>query len=158
MADICYYVEERLYDRFRGLAATVREGGAIFTIAFDDDIHLEISLDELNFIARAAQNLPEWLRHAEVDGPKRPKNGAPVVKSTVAKKDVQDKPAEQGPEEVKPARHGKRWTEDEERKMLTNFRDKEMSVIALAKLLDRSPSSVVSKLLHLDAIDVIPKR
>lgn len=167
MTDISYFVEEKLNGEYRGFAATVLNDCAIFTLTFNTDVHIEISLDELNFITRAAGNLPNWLRQADgVTGPTRYTNGTPISQSTVKAATAQPAPAAPATsgtqavsgEEARAPRHGKRWAEDEDKKLLAAFRDAQQSVLEISRAFGRSPSSIVSRLLHLDAIEIIPKR
>ena len=60
--------------------------------------------------------------------------------------------------EAKPERHGKRWNPEEDQQLLDAFLNDKMDVRELAAHLERSPSSIASRLLHLDAVEVRPKR
>lgn len=165
--DISYFVEEKLLGHYRAIAVSVCDDFVMITISLDNDVHLEISLDELKFIARAAGTLPDWLKSVDgIAGPSRPSNGAPVVKSTIKgpppAAQAAPAPVAQGPMlgqgDEKAPRHGKRWAEEEDKKLLAAFFDAQQTVVEIARAFGRSPSSIVSRLLHLDVIEIIPKR
>jgi len=158
MADISYLVEEKLPNNYRAMAVSIKEDFALITIVLDNDVHLEISLDELKFIARGFTTLPDWVAEAdEVAGPTRNTNGKPIVKSTI-KTETAAPAAATTIDEPKAPRHGARWNEEDDQKLLRAFCDAEQHVVEIARTFGRSPSSIVSRLLLLDAIEVIPKR
>lgn len=149
-----YSVEEKIDGHYRGLVVTVLEHSALIHVNFDDNLHFELSLDELMFLGRASGTLPDWVRTADgVPGPSRPaKTAQAVTKPEPAQKQTAVD------EEPKAVRHGSRWDAAEDAKLLAVFKAAKQSVPEMSRDFGRSPASIVSRLLHLDAIEVIPKR
>ncbi len=151
-----YLVEETKDECHRGLAATISNGSVIISMTFDNAVNLQISLDELKFIARAAGTLPQWLLEAEdVPGPSRHPEDVKHYKTAATRTDV-DAPMET--DEPKPERHGHRWSAEEDQRLLHAFQSDKRDVRSLSRDFGRSPSSIVARLLHLDAVEVIAKR
>ncbi|MFG5384585.1 hypothetical protein, partial [Yoonia sp. R2-816] len=149
-------VEETRDECHRGLAATISDGSVIISMTFDNVVNLQISLDELKFIARAAGTLPQWLLEAEdVPGPSRRPEDAKDYKTTATTTEV-EAPVEA--DESKAERHGHRWNAEEDQRLLHAFQIDKLDVRGISREFGRSPSSIVARLLHLDAIEVISKR
>ncbi len=150
-----YLVEEAVGDHHRALAASISNDAVIISMAFDNAVTLQISLDELKFIARAAATLPQWLLDADgAAGPSRHPDDPKEFKTT------QTAPAAKSskPERPKPDRHGQKWDDAEDQKLVDAYQVEEKSVRAIALDFGRSPSSIVSRLLHLEVVEVKPKR
>lgn len=151
-----YLVEETKGECHRALAATISNDSVIISMTFDNAVNLQVSLDELKFIARAAGTLPQWLLEAEdVPGPSRHPEEAKHYKTNATKTDV-DAPMEPG--EAKPERHGQRWSAEEDQQLVRAFQIDELDVRSLSRNFGRSPSSIVARLLHLNVVEVISKR
>ena len=152
-----YLVEEAVGDRHRALAASISNNSVIISMVFDNSVTLQISLDELKFIARAAGTLPQWLLDADdVAGPTRHPDEPKEFKTTQSAPRSSEAPPD--PEEPKPERHGQKWDDEEDQRLLHSFQVEEKDARTIARDFGRSPSSIVSRLLHLDVIEVQPKR
>ncbi|MFG5382841.1 hypothetical protein, partial [Yoonia sp. R2-816] len=137
-----YLVEETKDECHRGLAATISNGSVIISMTLDNAVNLQISLDELKFIARAAGTLPQWLLEAEdVPGPSRHSEDVKHYKTTATTSTDVDAPME--PDEPKPERHGHRWSAEEDQRLLHAFQNDKRDVRSISRDFGRSPSSIV---------------
>ncbi len=152
-----YLVEETKGECHRALAATISNDSVIVSMTFDNTVNLQISLDELKFIARAAGTLPQWLLEIEdVPGPSRHPDVAKNYKTNATTSTDVDAPMEA--DEPKPERHGQRWSAEEDQRLLDAFQTNKRDVRSISRDFGRSPSSIVARLLHLDVVEVISKR
>ena len=147
MSYTTYEAKENTPEGFRGLVVTMCEqgGGRVDFVTADDERHV-VGLDDLAFLVRAAASLPRSLLEPTAV-PHEPHVPQPAPQA-------QEEPS---PEIKRPAKAGGRWTEDQEAR-LRGLYLKGMEVPAIAAELERSPASIVSRLLALDLIVVMPKR
>jgi hypothetical protein len=143
MTDYFYETKESTADRFRAVVVTPFEDGIgrVDFVTLDDEHHV-ISLEDLAFLVRAARSLPRELFE--------PISMYPVVQPQAVAVPASDTKVE------RPERAGGRWTKAEEIKMSGHFKSG-MEVADIFKLMERSPASIVSRLLKLDLIVVQPK-
>ena len=144
MTNTSYETKEQTADGFRAIVVTsFDEGGGRVDFVTVDDEHHVIVLEDLAFLVRAASSLPRHLLE--------PRVVAQIVQATpVAEGAPQAAKAEQ------PARAGGRWTKEDESK-LRDLYTSGSDVKAIADVLQRSPASIVSRLLALDLVEVTPK-
>ena len=139
-----YETKEQTAAGFRAIVVTPFEqgGGRVDFVTADDEVHI-IALEDLAFLVRAAASLPRHLLEptalAQIVAP------MPVVDEEPKAKKA-----------ARPARAGGRWTDQEESK-LCDLYTSGSDVKAIAVALERSPSSIVSRLLAMDLIEVTPK-
>jgi hypothetical protein len=143
MTEYFYETKESTADGFRAVVVTPFEdgNGRVDFVTLDDEHHV-ISLEDLAFLVRSASSLPRELLE--------PISMYPVVQPQAVAVPASDKKVE------RPERAGGRWSEAEEIKLSGLFKSG-MDVADISKLMERSPASIVSRLLKLDLIVVQPK-
>lgn len=143
MTDFFYETKESTAEGFRAVVVTPFEhgNGRVDFVTLDDEHHI-ISLEDLAFLARAVQSLPrELLEPITVRLAPQPQAVADTAADMEAKR---------------PGRAGGRWTEDQEVELEGMFKNG-LNANEIAKRMDRSPASIVSRLLKLDLVEVRPK-
>lgn len=152
--DATYQIEEAIAGHHRGLVVRVVEDHAYVGVSFDADVKIEISLEELAFLARAAATLPEWVRDGNqfISAPWMGGENRKVTAKDRRNTSDAEKPT------ARPERQGKRWTEEEDASLVEAFQVEEQPIAAISKQLQRSPSAIVSRLLHLEIVDVVKRR
>ena len=156
MTDFSYLIEERHPNTHRAMSVTLRDEFALVKLVFDNALQVELSLDDLQFIARGFGTLPDWVRAAEgMQGPQRMPSDKPVLRSAIAAPVANAALVEA---EARPARNGARWTDQEDQKLTRAYCDADKTVLEISREFGRTPASIVSRLLFLDLIEITPKR
>jgi len=151
MTDHFYETKESTADGFRAVVVTPFEdgNGRVDFVTLDDELHL-ISLEDLAFLVRAAQSLPLGLLEPAL-AQAAPQPQAVAVPASPRAQEPSFAPSQ------RPERAGGRWSGEEEVKLAEYF-ENGIEVNEISILMERSPASIVSRLLKLDLIVVQPKR
>lgn len=139
-------IQDEAPSHYRALVVTPHAEGARIDVILDDDVRLELSVAELNFLIRSASAIPPHV----LDEARDMVQPAPTDASPEAA------PAQRVDDLVKPARHGKRWEDGEEERLVLGLRSGK-SLDALSEEFGRSKGSVIARLVACDAVEVVPK-
>jgi hypothetical protein len=143
MTDHFYETKESTADGFRAVVVSPFEhgNGRVEFVTLGDEHHV-ISLEDLAFLVRAASSLPrDLLEPILVEFAPQPQAVAVPAPDTQA---------------PRPERAGGRWTEAEEAKLAGLFKSG-VDVSDISNQMERSPASIISRLLKLDLIVVRSK-
>ena len=136
-------VEQHEDEVSRAFSIVTGGGRAQVTLALGDTI-FDMSLEDLAFVVNSAGLLPFALETVELTEKRSDQQGE------MGRDDTPDEPPV-------PPRHGKRWSEDEDREILQALLDG-AHPREIAQMVDRSPASVASRFLLLGAADIMPNR
>lgn len=157
-------IQDEAPSHYRALVVTPHAEGARIDVILDDDVRLELSVAELNFLIRSASAIPPHLLDEARDMVQpAPTHASPAQGADAARADARARaasseaaPAQRVDDLVKPARHGKRWEDGEEERLVLGLRSGK-SLDALSEEFGRSKGSVIARLVACDAVEVVPK-
>ena len=133
-------IEETIGERTFRLSAAEFRGVVHFAAKLADRGMLELDRGEAEFLARALRVALDAMPAYVAENVLPPEPPTPPAPAKIAEP---------------PARAGKRWEQEEDQKLIAQFKNK-VDFRAIAKNFGRTPTAIIERLLHHKLVTVMP--